>query len=198
MKRIGGLLLLALLGCSAFAQQDSIGAVPKPVRMKSWEVGLSGSYVYLSQGSSNGSGVFTVAPRIGYFIWQGLELESELYLIAPSGGDPYYAVNGNLSYNLPLQKQALVFVLAGYGLGNLVPLGSIGGTGYPSTTLGLFNAGGGVKIKPADNVAFRVEFRYMKVAGDYTLSTYGPVPASRKIDIRVLSVMLGMSFFFGS
>jgi hypothetical protein len=195
-------LLALVISGSVVAQQDTSAASPPPFKNKMFEISFSGSYVHVSQGTSDGSGVMTLSPRLGIFVWEGLEIEPEAFIVTPAVGNIYYSLNGNISYNFPLQKRALVFLLVGFGFGNLVPMGNHTGQGYESTTLGMLNAGGGIKVMAADNVAIRVECRYLEATGleRNTYVTYtGPYgELTREIDTKVLSVLFGMSLFFGS
>jgi hypothetical protein len=202
MKLVVAAFFALVIPGSVAAQQDTSAAAGHPFEKTKFELSFSGSYVHVSQGTSDGSGIMMLSPRLGVFVWKGLEIEAEAFIVAPSVGSIYYSLNGNISYNLPLQKRALVFLLVGYGFGNLVPMGTLIGQGYESTTLGMLNAGGGLKVMAAENVAVRVEFRYLEATG-LERSTYvaysGPYgTVTQRIDTKVVSVLFGMSLFFGS
>jgi hypothetical protein len=201
MKRAWVVCLLSFAYGSLWAQQDTTSARPPVYTNYGREISISGAYVHISEGSGGeGSGFLTVTPRIGWFVWKGLEIEPEVYFVASSTGSLYYALNGNVSYNFSVQRGAVFFLLVGYGFGTLIPMGSLGGVGLESTMLGLVNIGGGLKIMAADNVAFRIEGRYIQATGeqsiDYGIGAYSY--PTRSIDTRVLNILFGFSIFFGS
>jgi hypothetical protein len=174
------------------------GAYAQPPGGRKFELGLSGGYENYSTGSSGGSSsLFLISPRLGYFVYEGLEIEPELVAAFPSVGDVAYQVSGNLSYNFPLQGKALGFLLAGYGAGNTIPVFGFPGGSYQNTTITVLNLGGGLKILAADNVAIRLEGRYRKYSGTQEITVMYTYPAfSQKIDTRIFSILFGLSLFF--
>lgn len=181
---------------------ESLSVLAQPPGGRRSELGLSGGYESYSTGSSEASSsVFLFSPRYGYFVYEGLEIEGEAVAMVPSPGDIAYQVSGNLSYNFPVRGRALGFVLAGYGAGNTIPVFGIPSGAIPSTTVSVLNLGAGMKILAAENVAVRVEGRWRKFSGEQTISypmyqTMGPSSARRTIDVRIFSVLFGLSLFF--
>lgn len=183
-------IVLTFLSAVAFAQ---------PPGGRKFELGLSGGYENYSTGSSGGSSsLFLISPRLGYFVYEGLEIEPELVAAFPSVGDVAYQVSGNLSYNFPIQGKALGFLLAGYGAGNTIPVFGFPGGSFQNTTITVLNLGGGLKILAAENVAIRLEGRYRKYSGEQKITTWlDSYPAlTQKIDTRIFSILFGLSLFF--
>jgi opacity protein-like surface antigen len=184
-------LALVLIASAALAQ---------PPGGRKFELGLSGGYENYSTGSSGSStSLFIASPRFGYFLYEGLEIEGELMAAFPSVGDAAYQISGNLSYNFPMQSHALGFILAGYGVGNTIPMFGVPGLSYGSgSALHVLNLGAGLKVLAAENVAIRVEGRYRKYGGTrqayYGTIAYPEVDST--IDMRIFSVMFGLSLFF--
>ena len=194
MKNICALLALLAISLSLYGQ---------PLNGKRVELSISGAYQSSSfeSGSSrsSSSGAFYVSPRVGVFLFEGLELEPELSLVFGSGYSTYI-LNGNLAYNLVVYKKDYVFVLAGYGYSNALPFLN----GVPiqysisNMSFGVLNLGGGLKVFVADNVAMRVEFRHQRFSGTPESSVVGdnsPFIVHPSIVYNVNTVSFGFSIF---
>lgn len=157
-------------------------AQPREGRTK--ELSLSGSYQsYSTDGSSQSKEAFLISPRLGIFVFHGLEVEPELVAMLPSGGDMVYMLNGNLSYNLIGGGKEVPFVLLGYGIANTVPLFNVP-TWKTSFGVGVLNMGGGVKAFLREDIAIRLEYRYQRFSGK---------ASSRTVDTRIHTVQFGLS-----
>jgi opacity protein-like surface antigen len=166
---------------------------------KKFELSISGGYHSYSSDNQSTSSVFLVSPRLGYFVYKGLEVEPELSAMFGSGGDPAYAFNGNLAYNFHAQGRALLFLLAGYGVANGIPVSGIIAAPINGLTLGVLNLGGGLKVFFSDDVAVRVEGRYQHFTGSREIAGYWldavPVNQTVSYDVRLFSVEFGLTVF---
>lgn len=127
---------------------------------KKWEVGAAFSYTnYKFKGDTESSYVFNLPVRVGYYVWQGLEIEPELLLTKFKGSDTGYILSGNFAYNFKTAGSLQPFILAGVGFGNGFAFANIveGDTDFHATVL---NFGGGVKCLVGNSAAIRVEYRY--------------------------------------
>lgn len=184
MRTIGLMIVTLVATVASFGQ---------PREGSDLEMSLSGSYQHHATGSgSDGTGVFLVSPRIGYFVLKGLELEPEMVCLLSASNEPVYMLNGNISYNFISGKRVVPFVLAGYGLANTVPF-----LGVPFTrtgfTINVLNAGGGLKVFVHDDVALRLEYRYQAFTGEGEGTNYGYYAYTHKIEAYVHTVQFGFS-----
>ncbi len=183
MKLLLFMVIITIAAASIFAQ---------PSEDKNRELSLSGSYQNISSGDgSYSSGAFLISPRLGFFVYKGLELEPEILLMIGSGSDPIYMLNGNISYNFISKGKVVPFLLAGYGLANTVPLFNIPLI-RTDFTVGVLNLGIGIKSFLRDNIAIRVEYRFQNFTGqkETTNSYYS---YSQKVDTRIHTVQFGIS-----
>lgn len=159
------------------------------------EVSFSGGYQDFTSGSgSNSSGLILLSPRIGVFVFKGLELEPEVILMLSSGSSPVYVANGNVSYNFASTRKEIPFVLIGYGVANAVPIFNL-----PVSNIGyrvdVFNAGAGLKFRASDDIIFRFEFRYQRFSGTDRTHFYTDYAYNSNTNITVRSVQFGFGFF---
>ena len=183
MKLLLFMIIITIYSASIFAQ---------PSEDKNKELSLSGSYQNISSGNSSGSsGAFLISPRLGFFVYKGLELEPEILFMVASGADPVYMLNGNISYNFISKGKVVPFLLVGYGLANTVPLFNIPLI-RTDFTVGVLNLGIGIKSFLKDDIAIRVEYRYQNFSGqkETTNSYYS---YSQKVDTRIHTVQFGIS-----
>ncbi len=157
------------------------------------ELSLSGSYQNISRsGSSRNTSALLISPRLGFFVHGGLEIEPEVIVMLGSGIDLVYMLNGNVSYNFSAGPNGVPFVLAGYGIANTVPLFNV-----PMTktyyAVGVFNLGAGMKIFVAEDVAFRVEYRFQNFSGRGETSNYGGYSYTEKTEYTIHSMQFGFS-----
>ena len=188
MKKSLIITLIALSGASALSQ---------PVAGKKFEVGFSGGYQSFSSDNSSSSGVLLLTPRVGYFAFEGIEIEGE-GTFAIGGVSTSYLFNANVSYNFPIQARAFPFLLVGYGVADSVPVFNIPSFTYDQSTLHVLNLGVGFKVLVADNVSMRIEYRYQKFTGTQqptTVDSFYQI-AGQAVDVRLASVFAGFSVFF--
>jgi len=74
--------------------------------------------------------------------------------------------NGNVSYNIIIDKRSIPFVLIGYGLTNTFPLITLP-LMEKDFNVGVLNVGLGVKIFLEKGPALRIEYRYQKFSSSY-------------------------------
>ncbi len=120
-----------------------------------------------SVSSSSGSSYYaSLALRPGFYpmLGEGLSVEPELFLGKTKGQTTAVNLSGNISYSLGMGYWPFVpFVLAGYGLGDGIPFDqTLARTpGAASSTISVFNAGGGLKIMALGGRGLlRIEYRY--------------------------------------
>jgi Outer membrane protein beta-barrel domain len=184
MKLVRFMLIVVLTATTLHAQ---------PREGRNTELSLSGSYQNYSSGSSSGSsGAFLISPRVGFFVFEGLELEPEILLLLSSGSVPVYLLNGNISYNFISAGKGVPFVLLGYGIANTVPIFNVP---FLNTDfgVGVLNAGAGVKIFLKENIALRIEYRYQKFSGEGSSGIIGFYSFTQRVDTRIHTVQFGIS-----
>ncbi len=165
----------------------------QPREGRSVEMSLSGSYQYVTLGTgSSGSGAFLVSPRVGYFVYGGLEFEPEIICMLSSRANPVYVLNGNVSYNFISSKRGVPFVLVGYGIANSIPLFGVPFT-RTSFVINVLNVGVGLKVFLHDDVAMRVEYRFQSYFGEGEESVYGYYAYAHKVESEVHAVQFGLS-----
>lgn len=165
----------------------------QPNETKKVELSLSGGYQNYSSGSGSGStGALLLSPRVGFYVYKGLELEPELLFLLSSGSDPMYMINGNISYNFISDGKAVPFLLVGYGLANTVPFFNLP-IAKTNFNIGVLNLGIGIKMFLKEDIALRVEYRFQKFSGQSESTHYGSYSYSQKIDTRIHSVQIGIS-----
>jgi hypothetical protein len=52
----------------------------------------------------------SLSPRLGFFVYKGLELEPEILFMVGSGADPVYMLNGNISYNFISKGKVVPYI----------------------------------------------------------------------------------------
>jgi hypothetical protein len=167
----------------------------QPNGSKGTELGFSGSFDTYRLGShAQNMLTFFLSQRAGFFIENSFELEPEFMLMLGSKTDPVYMLSGNVSYNLVANSTCLPFVLLGYGITNKVPLFNPTYANNDFTT-GVFNAGIGVKVFPAEDTAIRIEYRYQFFTGESAPIEYSCTSISSHTEVRIYSIHIGLSVF---
>jgi opacity protein-like surface antigen len=155
------------------------------------ELSLSGGYQHTSrEGSSSGSGAILVAARLGFFVDRGFEIEPEVMLMAGTGFDAVYMLNGIVSYNFTVGPNGVPFLLAGYGISNTIPYFNVP-SGRTDFMIGVLNAGAGMKIFLKEDVAVRLEYRFQNFSG-----SDDPVPGgfyTQEVDYTLHTIHFGFS-----
>jgi opacity protein-like surface antigen len=190
MKKLLYLTVIALCTIPSIHAQDvdissesaklRIGDVDISVRrapfMKGdWELSLSGAVGKYSSETSTSGGDWkysdessrfyaTLSLTAGYFLIDRLSLEPEVNFFTYEGGPPAESIILNLSYTHPFEHSIIaLFIRGGYGLGNGSSVFGISDIPVHSTDgfkVKTVNAGTGVKLLVAQNVALRIELNY--------------------------------------
>lgn len=177
-------LLLGILTTTCLTAQPREG--------KHVELSLSGGFQSYSVDDNDATSAFLLTPRIGVFLIQGLELEPEFTLMTVSSGDPMYMVNANVSYNFRTSGKSVPFLLVGYGFSNTFPIFNLPVT-RTDFTIGVANAGAGVKIFIADDVAVRLEYRFQYFSGEGDRQFFGSFSYQNKLEVRMHTVQVGLA-----
>ena len=165
----------------------------QPREGKNKELSLSGGLQNTSGGNGSGSSTsFLISPRLGFFVYEGLEFEPEVVLLLASGGDPVYIANANVAYNFLASRKGTPFLLLGYGRANTIPYLNVP---IARTDFGInvFNLGAGVKIFLNPDTALRLEYRFQKFFGTGETSTFGIYSFTEEVDARIQTVQFGFS-----
>lgn len=126
--------------------------------------------------------VFNIPLRIGLFVCEGLEFEPELLLTVTEDSDRTGVLfSGNLVYNFKASKKVNIFVLGGFGLGNLTQ--SFSRAFNYSQNIVAKNFGGGIKYVIGSFAGIRFEYR---------LASYSEFGNHLRTDHNIY---LGMSIF---
>lgn len=123
------------------------------------------SYSYTSSDSRN---FLWLSIMPGYYIADGFSLEPELSVLAIEKSPPSFFFLGNISYTYSIPESKVApFGRVGYGVSNGVTYPMFGNTPLKISkdlNIGVFNAGGGVKILLNSSIALRVEVNYRRFA----------------------------------
>lgn len=158
---------------------------------KRFETSISFSFQNIKSGGGTSSTNFLIAPRLGIFVHEGLEIEPEIIFLKPDKGDALYMLNGNIAYNFLNEGRGVPFLLVGYGITNALSLFNVSLLAY-GFSAGVLNIGGGVKTFVADNVAVRLEYRFQKFSGDKS-QTFGSFTVQQKVDTQMHTIQAGFS-----
>lgn len=135
--------------------------------------------------------------RFGYFLSANFEIEPEVQLLFLEDVDPTYSLNANIAYNFEIDSSNLTpFILAGYGIGNSVP---IYGTLLPQEIYGTsdlavnqINIGAGLKIFVSENIAIRTEYRFQQYKYE---KDYSNIDTVAKYTYSLHNLLFGISIF---
>ncbi len=182
MKRLLPAIVVVLAAAQAAAQ---------PREGKTKELSISGGLQNTSSGSGSGSSTsFLISPRLGFYVYEGLEIEPEVSLLLVANGDPAYMANANISYNFLATRKGVPFLLLGYGRANTIPYLNVP-LGRTDFGVNVFNAGAGVKIFLQPDVALRLEYRFQKFSGTGATTTYGSFSYTEEVDARLQTIQFG-------
>jgi hypothetical protein len=168
--------------CLLFA----LGTLRAQTQQGTWELSLSGHLGSVSISSESGGPYGTSSSsseshtflsltlRPGLYILDHLALEPEVLWTAIEDEFPSFSLSGNLSYNFAIPDSRVVpFILAGYGVGNTIPLFQRALFRYSDKLdISVLNLGTGLKIFLAERAALRVEYRYQRYSQEQSYS-YG-------------------------
>lgn len=189
-------LFLVVCGHSAGAQPGT----------GSWELSLSATFGMVSQTSEmtfqgqttkdehEAEGYLSLAVRPGFYLYEGLSLEPEFFWTASEGVPPAFSISGNISYTFVIPASpACPFLLAGYGVGNGIPLAQrLLGRSSDEMDIAVLNLGGGIKIFLSKAVALRGEYRYQRFSWEDT-SPFGSTSYRQTVNFH--NFLLGFSVF---
>lgn len=161
------------------------------------------STAYKTKGySSNTEGklYLNTSLKIGYFIFEGLEIEPEVYSYILEKSKPSFLLNCNLAYNYHIERSNFYpFILAGYGVGNSLPF--LATNAYLRTSdkfdIGVLNAGAGLKYFITTHVGIRIEYRYQKYKDNIEEYSNGDTYKG-EFDIKFSSFYLASQFCYKS
>lgn len=164
-------------------------AVAQPREGRTRELSISGGLQNTSSGGGSATS-FLISPRLGFFVYEGLEIEPEVSLLIASSVDPVYTANANLSYNFLASRKSVPFLLLGYGRSNTIPYLNVP-LGPRDFGVNVFNAGAGVKIYLYPDVALRIEYRLQKFSGKGETRTYALYSYTEEVDATLQTVQFG-------
>ncbi len=174
-----------------------------------WEFSISGTFGFLSESAKSPSfesdgesmGYVTLVLRPGFFLTNSLEFEPEILMTSIEKTEPSFSLSGNLSYNFILpESNVRPFILAGYGIGNSVPIfNTLIGKTTDKLDVTNLNFGAGMKIFFSNAVAVRVEYRYQiyNYDDEFQQYNYPDGYTSSKIEYSINShkILFGFSLF---
>jgi opacity protein-like surface antigen len=154
MKKIAaGMLIIFFFG--------SINALAQP-EVKKWELGVGFDFSSVKGSNSSESyDILTIPLRVGRYVWKGLEIEPELFLMKVENSDLGYLFNLNGVYNFKTSKPFRPFLLAGIGITNGIKIGYLMEADSEINGF-VINAGAGLKYLIGNSAALRFEYRYMR------------------------------------
>ena len=184
--------------CSAIHAQTQQGA---------WELSASGNFGSVSSSSettgsfsqkseTDAEGYLSLALRPGYYVIDGLAVEPEFLWTAVDGTPPSFSISGNVAYNFDIPKsQVTPFILAGYGVGNSIPLFQrLFVRSSDDFDISVLNIGAGLKVFLTERIALRTEYRYQRYSRESTLSS-GTFSVTTTTVASFHNVFLGFSVF---
>ena len=180
---------MKMLQFAVLSALATLSLIAQPRDGMNTELSLSGAYENRSVGSNSGDlGWLLINPRLGFYVFKGLELEPEMVFMI-SGASPMYVLNGNVSYNFISAGNSVPFLLIGYGRANTVPFFNVplGGLGFGVNVL---NLGGGMKVILNKDIAVRFEYRFQKFTGQEAIPGYS---SDEQVDARIHTVQFGLS-----
>ncbi len=156
-----------------------------------------------TQTSNDRTTFLTLALRYGWFVHKGLEFEPELHWFVQENVEPATSIHANAVYNLDLARKsgpprALLFVLAGYGVGNAVPtVHSYFARRSDSFDVSVLNLGAGLKAFVSERIALRVEYRHQRYSHETEYASSGSRLEYKYTD-NFSNIFFGFSIFFPS
>lgn len=153
MKKLLVLIVIGLMTLALTASAQPEG--------KKWELGIGFDYSSVkSSGSTEAFDILTIPLRLGYYLWKGLEVEPELFLMKVEDSDMGYLFNLNGVYNFKTASSFRPFLLVGVGITNGVKIGYLMEADNEFNGF-VFNAGAGLKYLVGNAAAIRFEYRYL-------------------------------------
>lgn len=154
---------------------------------KKWEQGIGFDYSSVKGSESTEAfDVLTIPLRLGYYIWKGLEVEPELFLMKVEDSDMGYLFNLNGVYNFKTAGSFRPFLLAGIGITNGIKIGYLMEADNEVSGF-VINAGAGLKYLVGSSAAIRFEYRYLHNRLDFD---------GTKENFNHHQFLIGVSVFF--
>lgn len=175
------------------AWEFSVSGTFSSVTLSTESSGYSGTHTY---GSDEAIDYFSLLLRPGFYVIDGLEIEPEINWGAADRVPPSYSFSGNVAYTYLIPGTRLApFALAGYGIGNGIPvLQRMMERSSDEFDIGVLNLGAGLKLFAAKQVALRVEYRYQRYSHEATVGG-GLYSSTMKSTFNFHNVFLGVSVF---
>lgn len=158
-------------------------AFTQPVNGKKFEFSTSASVWNVKFRDQETETLFNIPVRLGFFVFKGFEIETELFITIPEGEDLGYLLLADVSYNFKVSKKFIPFVLAGGGYGNSEQSFSVV-YDYGADIFAV-NFGGGVKYLISNSAAIRMDYRFTKYLAEGVW-----------LDRTDNNVFFGLSIFF--
>jgi opacity protein-like surface antigen len=161
--------------------------------LKTESSGFGGTHTHESDKATN---YFSLLLRPGFYVIDGLEIEPEINWGAADGIPPSFSFSGNIAYTYLIPNTHVApFALAGYGIGNGIPLlQRMFDRSSDAFDIGVLNLGGGVKWFAGKQVALRVEYRFQRYTHESTTGT-GTYSTTQNTTFNFNNVFLGVSVF---
>jgi len=193
---------------TAVALVFAYGSMYSQTQKGAWEFSLSGNFGSVSTSSetsgssgtqkseTDAEGYLSLALRPGFYIIDGLVVEPEFLWTAVKGTPPSFSLSGNIAYNFRIPKSHFTpFVLAGYGVGNAIPLFQrLLGRSSDKLDITVLNVGAGLKIFISERIALRTEYRYQRYSRESTFNS-GSFSSTTNTVVNFHNVFFGFSIF---
>jgi len=174
-----------------------------------WELSLSGYLGMVKQssewssptgsGTSEGEakGYVLLAVRPGYYITEGFMVEPEILWTAQEDYPPCFAISANIAYNFNIPDTHITpFVLAGYGIGNGIPITHrLTSRLSDKLDINVLNLGAGLKIFVSEPIALRIEYRHQSYSYSHDYSYYYVGSYTSESTTTFNTIMFGFSVF---
>jgi opacity protein-like surface antigen len=198
--------------CSTFLMLAGLGLAALPALSQtqpgSWELSVAGNGGSLSTSTETSGGPYfnysdeesfsylALDFRAGIFVAEGFSIEPECYFLALEEEPPVFNLGANLAYTFTIpESRVKPFVIAGYGIGNGVPvMQRLISRESDKLDIPVVRVGGGLKIFFTDQVAFKVEYRYEHYSYERSSSSYG-YSYTYKHEENYNNILFGFSVF---
>jgi hypothetical protein len=195
---------IAFILCFAFI----IGATGIQARERTRTVEFSIAGALQAQVHESATVYFMTLPvRCGVYITPDILVEAEAIITGLDQKMTWedtqwgYILSLNASYNFPLSNSLEPFILLGYGLTDSNPYGNVMAAnqyGNYDMTVGVFNAGAGIKVFFSRKAALRIDYRLQKFSAEKTSAYsdyYYEGVQTIKVDYTQHSLFFGVSLF---
>jgi hypothetical protein len=133
-----------------------------------------GTRVYGSYNPSESFSYLNLAMAPGFFIYEGLSIETEIAILATENFEPGFSIIPNISYTYLLpQTNFAIFGRGGYGLSNSLSYSGFLYRNSDKLDNGILNLGAGIKFLVTQGAALRIEVNYKSTSFKNRYSFYG-------------------------